>query len=451
METLSRADRIKIYLTAINEHKEYLKNNEHRLKIYRGKLKPYIDEILKNTLSENYYNQIKARVIPINVLPRIIDKLSKVYIDTPIRKHEKYQAFIDRVEKDSNINAKMAIADTYSHLFKCYAVEPYLSKGKINLRVLSADKFIPISMDEENPLIVTDMIKIMGNDKYFAYTDDEFFAFDSKGKELTKYYVGNDGKNLYGIIPIMYASRSDEELTPTEDTDLIQMTKMIPVMLTDLGGAIMFQCFTIIYGINITSKELKLSPNAFWDLKSDDKAEKGNPVVGTIKPEADIGGVVNFIKEIFVLWLETKGVRIGSLNNVDAGNASGIAKIIDEMDVYEVKKSQIVYFKDEETRLWKIIGKMNNFWMTSEDGYKSEIIGDDFEVSPMFNEPRPEIPRTTQVDNTIKEYDKGIIDEKTAISTLYPDLKEEELVLRETHMKVFNEKKNNSFNSLNRW
>lgn len=436
---MERSDRIKLHLEHIKNWEAFLKINADKLEIYDGNLLPYVDAIMQKTVSKNYYDKVKDRLIPLNVLTRVIDKLSKVYASSPQRSDERYQGFIDTVKETAAVDMKLGVADSYSHLFKGYALEPYLEDKKINLRVIPFDRFLPLSLDIENPTRITDFIKFMGervNSKgekkpfYFSYTDEDFFAFDSSGEELTEYYEGNEGKNLFGIIPFIYGSRSLQNLIPTQDTDILQMSKMIPVLLSDLAGAIMFQCFTIIYGIDVKSENLTMSPNAFWSLKTDNKTDS-KPVIGTIKPEADIDKVVGFIKSVFAFWLETKGVRIGSMNSIDAGNvASGLAKIIDEMDVYEVKKNQIQFFKIEEKKLWDLIAKMNNYWLKHAEGFKSEIIGEDFNPIITFDEPKPEISRDQMVTTVDKEYKGGYLDSLSAIRQLYPDLPEDEVIKR---------------------
>jgi len=432
---MTRQEKIQLYLKHIENHAQYLSDNAEKLDIYEGNLKPYVDAVMKKTVSDNYYQKIKDRIIPINVLTRIMDKLSKVYINEPDRKSEKYQDFVNRVEKESGLDMEMSLADCYSHLFKGYALEPYLDDGKINARVIPYDRFLPLGLDYKNPTKMTDFIKFMGkyNDKrvYFAYTDTEFYAFNEDGAELAEYYEGNDGLNLIGRIPVVYGNRSRQSLIPTQDTDIIQLTKMIPVLISDLAGAIMFQCFSIIVGINVKAENLTMSPNAFWSLKADNKAETGNPSIQTIKPEADIDKVLSFIKQVFAFWLETKGVRIGSLNTIDAGNAaSGIAKIIDEMDVYEIKKQQILFFKKEEDDFWDLMKSMNNYWMGSSEDYKGTMIGNDFEVVVTFDEPQPEVSRDAYFTTIDKEYKGGYLDAESAIRSLYPDLDDEQVKVR---------------------
>lgn len=422
--------RIKFYLAYIAKHQAFTDCNEEKLDIYEGNLMPYVSEVLKNTLSDNYYQKIKDRILPINVLTRIIDKLSKVYINEPSRTDEKYQEFIEEMEQELEINLIMSMADEYSNLFKGYAIEPFFD-GRPGLRVIPYDRFIVIGRDKKNPLRVTDFIKYMGTYDnvchYHAYTDTEFIPFNSKGEIIKEDLEGNDGVNPVDRIPFVYGNRSRQSIVPTQDTDITQLTKMIPVILTDLSGAIMFQCFSMIYGIDVNFENLVMSPNAFLDIKSDAGSDN-KPQIGTLKPEADVDKVLTFIKNTFAFWLETKGVRIGSLNTMDAQSVgSGISKIIDEMDVYEIKKKQITFFKNEEQDLWDLLKVMNNHWVKTEPTYQGKMVGDDFDPTIVFDEPKPEISKREQVEVEIMEIDAKLKPRFIAMQEINPDLSEEEL------------------------
>ena len=56
----------------IEKNKTYLSRNIELFDIHEGNLRPYVDQILKNSLSEQYYSKIKDRIYPINILKRII-------------------------------------------------------------------------------------------------------------------------------------------------------------------------------------------------------------------------------------------------------------------------------------------------------------------------------------------------------------------------------------------
>jgi hypothetical protein len=128
------------------------------------------------------------------------------------------------------------------------------------------------------------------------------------GTEATEYLVDNQGVNPVGVIPFVYGKRQKNKLIPVLDSDMLAVVKSIPCMLTDGAGAQMFQAFTILYGIDVNVENLKMSPNAFWSIKSDQSSDK-NPQIGSIKPEADTQKILEFVASIFTIWLETKGFR----------------------------------------------------------------------------------------------------------------------------------------------
>ena len=440
-----RKDKIDFFNHYIQNHMSFTETNAQKMDIFEGDLLKYVVSILKSTLSENYFNAIKDRIIPINVLTRVIDKMSKVYVDSPQRStgNDKGDQWLEQVEADSSIDSFLGLADSYSHLFKGYLLQPYVDDRKIKVRAIPYDRFLPIAGDSTKPEKMDGLITFMGEvdlgnmnkqKLYYYYSDSEFIPFTADGNIYSKALEGNDGVNTYGFIPYVYGNRSMTSVIPKQDTDILQIAKMIPVFLSDLGGAVMFQCFSILYGIDIKADNLTMSPNAFWSLKSDSTSDK-TPSVGTIKPEADIDKVKNFIKDVFVLWLETKGVRVGSIGSTEgASNVSGISKIIDEMDVFEIKKNQIQFFKKEERDLWDKMVKLSNIWSKS-DEIDYDIIPDDTIVTTEFDEPRPETPRSTEVDTITKEVNGGFLDKFTAIAKLYPDLTDEQIQERMENIK----------------
>ena len=208
------------------------------------------------------------------------------------------------------------------------------------------------------------------------------------------------------------------------------LTKMIPLLLTDLSGAIMFQCFSIVWGIDVNAENLTMSPNAFWSLKSDITSQK-EPKLGTIKPEADIQKVLDYITSTFTFWLETRGIRIGSVGQIDAANASsGIAKIIDEMDSTELVQKSQMCFQHDESMFWSTLKQMSNYWLSQSlitTNEKPEFFMDDFQVITQFDPPQPQVDRATEVNTVKMERDAGFISTRKAIEQLYPDLTGEQI------------------------
>jgi hypothetical protein len=428
-------DRRKEIIDYVKANADFLNTNNEALNIYEGNLLPYIDKILQSSLSANYYNSIKDRVLPINILQRFIDKVSATYSKSPSRTSDdaREQEFVDFYKEALDIDQSGYIADAYSNLFKGFAWEPYVDKnGKPAIRELPFNSFIVMSDSAVNPEEETIFIKLMGKKNenedsmlLHVYTNEEFDAFYLNGAEASEYLIENQGINVIGTIPFVYGKRQKNRLLPVLDSDMLKITKAIPVMLTDGAGAQMYQAFSQIYGIDLSFENARIGPNVIWSLKSDRESDK-NPQVGTIKPEADTQKIIDFVMTIFTLWLETKGVRVGSMGQVSGmSQASGIAKVIDEMDVYEIIKKQQEWFEKDESELWNLkLPKIHNYWIKSGMVNPSKVPGlmpDELEIEVEFEDPKPLKSRMEEITEIKAEIELGTMTMEQAIKLLHPE------------------------------
>jgi hypothetical protein len=435
------------------EHAEYIESKKHYLarnaqlfEIYQGDLLKYVRKIMLESLSPEYFEKIKSRIYPINILKRVVDKLAQSYRDEPTRTATSNADILSFYEDQLSINMKMNLADEFSHLFKGYALEPFAHKGAPSLRVIPFDRFLTRSTDIIDPLRLTHFYKYIGKqfksdrygkkrdlDVWFVYTDETFEAIYEDGSICKELMIDTttgeplNGENPLGFIPFMFGNRSSYNILPVQDTDTLELAKLLPVQLSDLAGAVLFQCFSIIYGIDVDSENMTMSPNAFWSLKSDPASDK-TPSVGTIKPEVDVDKVMGFIKDTFSTWMETKGIRVGAIGNTDAGGvSSGISKIIDEMDTFEARNKSIEYFIKEEFEFWQLLKKMHNYWVANGMIEKQPLLPENWEVSTEFDPPRPMVDRREEVDVAVIERDNRVISQRSLIKKLYPRWSEEDI------------------------
>jgi hypothetical protein len=428
-------DRRKEIIEYVKANADFININNEALNIYEGNLLPYVDRILQTSLSANYYNSIKDRVLPINILQRFIDKVSVTYAKSPSRISEdaREQEFVDFYKDALDIDQSGYIADAYSNLFKGFAWEPYIDKnGKPAIRELPFNSFLVMSDSSVNPEEETVFIKLMGKKTesedsmlLHVYTDQEFDAFYMSGTEASEYLVENEGINVIGVIPFVYGKRQKNRLLPVLDSDNLKICKAIPVMLSDAAGAQMFQCFSILYGVDVNFDNAKMSPNVIWSLKSDRESDK-TPQVGTIKPEADTQKVMDFVITVFATWLETKGVRVGSMGQISGtSQASGIAKMIDELDVYEIIKKQQEWFEKDESELWNIkLPKIHNYWIKSGMVNPSKVPGlmpDELYIEVEFEDPKPLKSRKEEIEEIKAEIELGTMTMEQAIKLLHPE------------------------------
>jgi len=428
----------------IEANKKYTSHNIELFDIFEGNLKPYITQILKSSLTDHYFNQIKERIYPINILKRIIDKISRSYSMKPTRTATSNEDILEFYESAYMFNQQMNSADEYANLFKGYALEPFIINGIPSLRVLPFDRFLVESNNIIDPTIMSRFYKYVGKipkttrghtttvDLWFVYTNEEFIAIDSDGDVVPQFMQDDksnllEGENPLGFIPFFYGNRSKYKILPTQDTDTLALSKLLPVQISDLGGMILFQCFSIIYCIDIDEENMEMSPNALWSIKSDKKSDK-NPQLGTIKPNADIDKVLTFVREVFSTWMESRGIRVGALGRTDGNYSfSGISKIIDEMDTFEAIIKQIEYFKKDEYAFWQLNKRMHNFWIDSGQLKQKTRLPDNWEVFTDFDSPRPAISRTQEIDDVTRQRDSGFISTNTAIKKLYPDWTDEDI------------------------
>lgn len=422
------------------ERENYLAHNKCLLNIYEGDLLQYIEKDLRLTMSPRAFTQAMSRVAPINILIKIIDKLSKIYQQRLTRYVadgvEEDSSLLSWYEKKLQINNKMNISNEYFNLFKTSLIYPFLNKGQPALRIIPGDRFFVISDDLVDPMNPTCVVLVMREEKdykngvttiYQAFTDQEQVFFNSKGEilfdEMAK--MNNpEGINPIGKIPFVYVNKSTNRLMPIQDSDTIKMTKLIPIILTDLNYAVMYQAFSIVYGINLDASQMEKNPDTIWFLKSDDPEKK--PEIGVLKPEVDISETLNLIQSQLSMWLNSKGIRPGSIGTLTQDSfASGISKMIDEMDTSEDRKEQVGYFVDAEAKLWDLImHNMHPYWVSQGLIENSYLFTSTASVITEFIEQRPMAQRKDLIEEVYREYSLGFMTLKDAIIRLNPEFSE---------------------------
>jgi hypothetical protein len=139
---------------------------------------------------------------------------------------------------------------------------------------------------------------------------------------------------------------------------------------------------------------------------------------------------MSFVANIFILWLETKGIRVGSMGNVNnTSSASGISKIIDEMDAYEIRKKSMEWFKKDEEELWnEKLPAIHNHWILSGMIDASKVppmVVGEVEIEIEFEAPKPMLSRSEEIANIKAELEIGTITTEAAILSLHPDYSED--------------------------
>lgn len=419
-----------------------LKHNNTLFNIYEGDLLTYVLEDLRKQLSEKSYDQAKHRVAPLNVLKRLIEKLSKIYAKPPVRNVEisgkisqSDNQLLSEIHQTMDVNTVMTLANEFFNLFKSVALEPFLDQGYPKLRVIPSDRFLVLSQDPVNPLRPTVFSKLMAKVKtekgeerqlFYTYTNDSFCIHDDLGETYPDLMekVGNpSGINPIGRIPMVYVNRSRHELIPQIDSDTLSMSKLIAILLSDLNFAVMFQCFCIVYGINVSNEGLKFAPNVFWQLKSDAASDQ-KPEIGVIKPEADVDKVLTLIKTELGLWMQSRNIKPGVVGDLDIeGAKSGIAKIVDEMDTSEDRQKQVPYFMQAESDVFDLVRAFHNTLWIDDPEYKltRQKFSDNCVLKAMFSEQKPQVDTSVVITDQSNLFKIKMTTRKRFLQAIYPD------------------------------
>jgi hypothetical protein len=437
-------DDIGFMYAAIKSSEDLRCHNHDLLMIFEGELKSYVEESLRHQLAPKSMQVIKHRLAPVNILRRITTKLAKIYKQPPIRtvegsENEADKELLTYYQDCFKINRVMKNSNLFFNLFKNNLLHTYLDNGVPKLRSIPSDRFVVASDNKLNPQEPTHVMLIYGKDVnnkviYHAYTDSEFIIFDSDQVYRPELMaaIESDGTNPIGKLPFVYTNRSDNFIMPIKDSDIFTMTLLIPILLSDLNYAIMFQAFSVFYGIDVDDENIVWGPNSFLKFKTDpDKLTK--PEIGTLKPQVDITSVVQYIGTLLAFWLQSKGIRPGAVGSLTAENStSGISKIVDEMDTSEDRMEQVEIYKDTEYQLWDlIVNYAHPYWV------KNNLLTDQtltFStgawINTNFAEQLPLVSREVVVKGLVEEMNAGFISRKEAIQKLNPDLSGEDIDIK---------------------
>jgi hypothetical protein len=434
-------DDIEWLLAIIKQKEAQIDFNTKLFEIMEGNLIKYIDQALKNQLSPNAYKIARERIVPINILRRIVSKLSKLYSTSPKRTTDSPndQELVDLYSQKGVLDHHYANHNFNYNSYKYSALEFFVEDEMLKQRALPATQFIVASKDKVNPLNVTHYIKFMGKmtkmsngkakivDKYWAYTDDEFLAFDSEGEVFGEDTDIVKGINTFGIIPMNYVKNSSNLLVPLQDDDLVQMAINIPVKLTDLNFAQQFQSHGIIYVKNADNTNLQVSPNTIWELSSRDPDKEVE--VGTLQPQVQVQDVLDLCRFEISAWLESKDIRPGTVGQAGQdGSLSGLSLLIQNADISENRKEQEQIFKSSESDFWKRLATIhNNLARSGMISERATFSSDDIEVSVEYDTHKPYESRSEKVTRLKMEVEAKFTSIESAMKELHPDMSDTEL------------------------
>jgi hypothetical protein len=412
--------------------------------IYHGKIRDVVLEALFEEFKKpESIVELNQRMIPINIVQKIVNKLSMVYKTAPMRKsadgNEDDNELIQVYEDGLKINRCMKTANRHFKLYKRALVEIYLNKfGIPSLRTIPRGSYEVFSTSAIDPQIPDTVLKILAWDHdpakrvYEWWTDEDFLITNGKGEpDLGRMgAMGNTtGSNPFGVLPFTYINESDTQLIPLPDDDLLKVGVAIPLLLSDLSFASKYQAWSMIYTIGVDG-EIPINPNSVVNLEYGPDGER--PEINQVKPEVDIDQMLRMIEAVLAFLLSTKSLSAGSIQGqlTTKNAASGISKMLDESESMEDREDQQQYFVDAENDIWNKLSKnLIPFWRKRRllEGKYNDEFSKDFELSIHFPEVKIVKSEKEKLEEAAFRIEKGFSTKRRELKRLNPGMSETEI------------------------
>ena len=446
-------DQIPELVAYVDSCKIRLVKSKELLEIYENDLLKYIEAMFRQEMGEQTYEAIRPRIPPINVLRRIVDKLSQIYqqgvIRTVVDGNDADQELLDWYIGQFDANTIFNQGNEFLNLDRINLMQPYYDdeNSKPDLRAVPNDRYLVYSTNKMNPLSVTHVLLNRGKseslkidarrtvnkvsvDVWIVWSKEEIIIFDSEGSARPDLMAkaDMDGSNPFGVLPFEYVNSSKNFLVPPTDSDTKRMTVLIPALLGDLNYAAKFQSFSQIFAFNTNQETWTIAPNSVHFI--DDKpGGESKASVEVVKPEVDIVEVVQLVVTELSMWLESRGIKAGTMGSLTGENlASGVSKLLDEMDTTLLLEKQASLYKRSEAAFWeKVLKHMHPVWASQGLVSNKHTFTATAHVVTTFADQNPKVDRSALVTTAKLELEAGLKSRETLIRDLNPDWSEDRI------------------------
>ena len=397
------------------QRKNKWKNSRYKaLDYYKGNTKEYVhDYFSESTLS-------KVPIGNVNITKRIINRISLVYMEAPIRTYTKE----DVTDYFSGKDHKLQRLERMTNLLDGVLIKPCWRIKDDGSECIEYD----IIMDYE-PIFDTDPLNphaivypiaqkaevLDTTPEQFAYWDSEnHFIFDKNGKMYT-HDDNPDMVNPYGVLPFVECFRDGKPETDYLDTnastDLIQTNLAINVAETNKNANIMFQSFGYLFvnGAGIDSQDkISVGQDKINYLGVDGS-------ISIVSPPNAVPALDSSIQSSYKMLAQNYHLPISFVEGTTA--ASGVALKLRNTELTDDRKSDVTRWREVEFKLFELERRI----IAVEDGKDA---GDLEDVD--FSESVEVLNDQEQRDKWEWELSKGLIDLADILMQKNPDLTREE-------------------------
>jgi hypothetical protein len=415
---------------------------------YMDNLKRYVDDAIVTQFSAKTKSMMPV-VASINLVKRIIDQQSTIYLEPPERVFigtidDDQVTFLRWLYKDLGFDSKSLKAERIFNLQNQTHVYFRIVNNRIlmqpiyahNLDVVEssdnpeeAEAYI-ISNFDKSDMVASDKINqiIADNDdfkksleRYTIWTEDYNFVFDGNGD-----IVGDpeDVYNPLGIIPIVEVSNTkDFTYFPANGSNLINFCIDYNVALSDLMFISRLQGFAqgVISGDKeVLDKMTSVEFGAAHIIKLANSPD-GNPTkMEFIQRGSDIQGSIQAIEVLLSTFLTSKGIdpKVVTGKGDALRYSSGIERLLAMVERFEAAKSSFDLFQNYEMRSLEIIKAILNTYNGNRNVLDPRYfisLPDDLSIQVNWRRPELVQSETDKVNILKQKLESGLISPIEAI------------------------------------
>jgi len=299
----------------------------------------YIDQYFSGTLQQ------EIPIYCVNLTKKLINRISLVYKDRPIRdvENDKYYEFTE--DKDY----KMKSFERVHNLLGTVAVHVGWEDGKFKYNPIM--NFVPV-MDPYDPLkpigITYPLNKATGDwrntdeDMYVYWSAEQHYMFDSTGKIIK---VNEDNVNPYGVLPFAFIQPTHmvDEFFNEGAMDIALGNKQIDIAMTMLQHHIRTAGGQFVIEGRVDANNIQLGLNKVVVV---DEGSMSN-----ISSNTDITSIKEGIE------FQLKTIAFNNNLNFDfglSGSKSGVALKIENLELLEAREDEVEKWRRAEKHIYEI-------------------------------------------------------------------------------------------------
>jgi len=374
-------------------------------------------EYIEHQLAHSFAFPERMKPVCLNIIKKIVNNLSMVYLDSPRRTIEGSEAEKEsfaEIMSSTGLNLKMKLSNRYAKLLKTVLIRPVWRKGKLDLDILTPDVLDVEFGDTPEDLQAVIITHFPESGKtteitYTRWTPETIQTLDYRGNVIAS------EDNPYGILPFIPVW----DRMPTSDfwleggDDLICLQETINERLTDLNYVIRMQGFGQAYVKGIKQQsEFRLGPGSVTILPEDGE-------MGFAKTNAPITEILESIDFLCKQAAITNGLS-ASVMSIEPTEESGISKIVGNRELEELRRDDIELFRRYELQLFDLF---KIIWNTHNPNRK---ISDSSSLQIDFYDPKPQVSLKDQSETWERQLEMGIISAVDIVMEKNPDLKTRE-------------------------